>query len=59
MVYAVKAGIVRDNKAIVHKLKKREASRGGGRIPDKTICGKQVCLPHEYKAVCGLLDGKR
>jgi len=64
MVYSAKAGIVhrRLNQAIVQKHKrptKREASRGGGRIPSKTICGRHLCVPDEYKSICGLSEGVR
>ena len=38
---------------------KREASRGGGSIQHKTICGRQICAPEEYSSLCGLSEGVR
>ena len=62
MIYSAKAGIVRNNQSNVNRNKrttKREAARGGARVPSKTICGRQICVPEEYKSLCGLSEGIR
>ena len=62
MVYSAKAGTVRNVESDVNKYRrtaKREASRGGGSIQHKTICGRQICAPEEYSSLCGLSEGVR
>ena len=41
------------------RIAKREAARGGARVPHKTICGKHICGPEEYKSLCGISDRLR
>ena len=46
----------------MHRFKRvtrREAARGGARVPHKTICGRHICGPEEYKSLCGVSDSLR
>ena len=57
-----KAGLVTKDKSFMYKhqkIAKREAARGGARVPHKTICGRRICGPDEYKGICGATDSLR